>query len=98
MFDFGLHRTETSIVKPFVEVVLNFENYRHVCLKLSAIRFLGGMANWLNKHPDENLEKSLHVLVSSLPTPECSNASAVALQVIRVYTGFLECINVCHFV
>lgn len=43
------------------------------------------MANWLNKHPDENLEKSLNLLVTYLPLPECSNAAAVALQVKDIY-------------
>lgn len=69
------------MVQPLVEAVLNCTDWRHICLKLSAIRFLGGMANWLNKHPDENLEKALHFLVGCLPSAEYSNAAAAALQV-----------------
>jgi hypothetical protein len=75
------NRTETDAIKPLVVSVLEFTDWRHICLKISAIRFLGGMANWLNRHPDEHLEKSLNFLVTCLPVPECSNAAAVALQV-----------------
>jgi len=75
----------THNVQPVVTAVLNFLDWRHICLKLSAIRFLGGMARWLNKHPDDNLEKALNFLVSCLPSAELSNAAAVALQVILIF-------------
>jgi hypothetical protein len=72
---------DTQIVQPVVGAVLSFTDWRHTCLKLSAIRFFGGMARWLNKHPEDNLEKALNFLVGCLPSAEYSNASAAALQV-----------------
>jgi len=39
------------------------------------------MAEWLNKYPQDNLEKTMNFLVECLPMPEFSNAAAAALQV-----------------
>lgn len=68
-----------------MEAVLNFNDWRHISLKISAIRFLGGMSTWLSRHPDDFLEKTMNFLVSSLPTTECSSTAAAALQVVSEY-------------
>lgn len=68
-----------------MQAVLNCNDWRHISLKISAIRFLGGMAPWLSRHPDDVLEKTMNFLVSSLPISECSSTAAAALQVLYFY-------------
>lgn len=76
-----MFRKNANTVLPIMETVLNFSDWRHITLKISAVRFLGGMANWLSKHPDNVLEKTMNFLVNFLPISECSSAAAAALQV-----------------
>ncbi|ODM90983.1 Transportin-3 [Orchesella cincta] len=71
---------DSTVIGPIVEAVLNFTDWRHISLKISAIRFLGGMSAWLAKHPDDVLEKTMNFLVNSLPATECSSTAAAALQ------------------
>ncbi|CAG7827981.1 unnamed protein product [Allacma fusca] len=76
----GLDSTNTAIIWPVVERILNWTEWQHVCLKISAVRFIGGMSLWLSENSSLALQRSMEFLVRELPNPQTNNNAAASLQ------------------
>ncbi|KAK9891693.1 hypothetical protein WA026_015661 [Henosepilachna vigintioctopunctata] len=70
---------ENEVVPKVVEAILNIQGQTHAAVRYTSVMLLGELCEWVEKHPD-TLDPILHFLVSSLPQPGISAASAAALQ------------------
>ncbi|KAL3266215.1 hypothetical protein HHI36_010397 [Cryptolaemus montrouzieri] len=71
--------SENEVIPKVVEAILNIQGQTHIAVRYTSVMLLGELCEWVEKHPD-SLDLILHFLVSSLPQPGISAASAAALQ------------------
>ena len=65
--------------------VLSWTDWRHVALRVAAIRFIGGMSPWFGKHAEAYVVQAMSFLASSLEFPDLCNSAGAALFVSSNY-------------
>jgi hypothetical protein len=81
---------EGTVVEPVIVTVLNWTVWKQAMLRISAVRFIGGMSPWFSKHSEEYLINAMTFLANSLEDPKISNTAGAALLV-RNNFSFIHC-------